>query len=109
LPDKQSKNRILVAVPAAGGVGITLTAANTCVYVDRTWNAEHWLQSIDRVHRIGQTGTVTIIVLNGSKVDELIGYNLHRKKKQMDQLLEGDAAYEQFLPSVHELLDALQG
>lgn len=107
--DKQSKNRILVAVPAAGGVGITLTAANTCVYVDRTWNAEHWLQSIDRVHRIGQTGTVTIIVLNGSKVDELIGYNLHRKKKQMDQLLEGDAAYEQFLPSVHELLDALQG
>jgi superfamily II DNA or RNA helicase len=103
-----SKNKILVAIPAAGGVGITLTAAQTCVYVDRTWNAEHWLQSIDRVHRIGQTGTVTVIVLNGSKVDELIGYNLYKKKKQMDQLLQGDAAYEEFLPSVQDLLDALR-
>ena len=105
--DKESANKILIAVPAAGGVGITLTAAQTCVYIDRTWNAEHWLQSIDRVHRIGQKGTVTIIVLNGSKVDELIGFNLHRKKMQMDKLLSGDAAYESFLPTLDQLLEAL--
>ncbi|NLF24555.1 MAG: DEAD/DEAH box helicase, partial [Deltaproteobacteria bacterium] len=64
--------KVLVAVPAAGGVGITLTAAQTAVYLDKTWNAEHWMQSVDRVHRIGQQGTVNIISLNASKVDELI-------------------------------------
>lgn len=105
--DASSKTKILVAVPAAGGVGITLTAAQTAVYIDRTWNAEHWLQSIDRVHRIGQGGTVRIIVLNSSKIDELIGFNLKRKAEQMERLLSGDGAIEQLLPTVQELLEAL--
>jgi SWI/SNF-related matrix-associated actin-dependent regulator 1 of chromatin subfamily A len=100
--------KVLVAIPAAGGVGITLTAAQTAVYIDRTWNAEHWLQSIDRIHRIGQVGTVRILVLNGSKVDELIGYNLHRKKLQMDKLLSGNMdLVEQMYPTVEQLLEAI--
>ena len=64
---QEKKKRILIAVPAAGGVGITLTAAQTAIYLDKTWNAEHWMQSIDRVHRIGQTGTVNIISLSQLK------------------------------------------
>jgi len=87
--------KVLVAVPAAGGVGITLTASQTAVYLDKTWNAEHFLQSVDRVHRIGQKGTVSIISLHASKVDELISYNLRRKERNMRQLLgdeEGGAA-----------------
>jgi SNF2 family DNA or RNA helicase len=82
--------KILVAVPAAGGVGITLTASQTAVYLDKTWNAEHFLQSVDRIHRIGQTGTVNIISMHASKVDELISYNLRRKEKVMKELL-GDS------------------
>lgn len=78
---------ILVAVPAAGGVGITLTAAQTAVYVDKTWNAEHWMQSVDRVHRIGQRGTVNIISLLGCKVDEIIHWNLRRKEQGQAQVL----------------------
>jgi SWI/SNF-related matrix-associated actin-dependent regulator 1 of chromatin subfamily A len=42
--DSPNSPKVLVAVPAAGGVGITLTAAQTAVYVDKTWNAEHWMQ-----------------------------------------------------------------
>ncbi len=78
---------VLVAVPAAGGVGITLTAAQTAVYVDKTWNAEHWMQSVDRLHRIGQVGTVNIISLLGCKVDEIIHWNLRRKEQSQAQVL----------------------
>lgn len=88
---ERSEPRVLVAVPAAGGVGITLTAAQTAVYVDKTWNAEHWIQSVDRLHRIGQTGTVTVISLHASKIDRLIHANLRRKFKAQAGLL-GDAA-----------------
>ncbi len=83
--------RILVAVPAAGGVGITLTAAQTAVYVDKTWNAEHWMQSVDRIHRIGQKGTVNVISLLGCKVDEIIHWNLRRKEQGQARVL-GDYA-----------------
>ncbi len=101
--------QILVAIPAAGGVGITLTAAQTAVYIDRTWNAEHWLQSIDRVHRIGQEGTVNIVVLNASKVDELIGFNLRRKEKNQERLLAGAISADASLyPAREELLSALK-
>jgi SWI/SNF-related matrix-associated actin-dependent regulator 1 of chromatin subfamily A len=78
---------ILVAVPAAGGVGITLTAAQTAVYLDKTWNAEHWMQSVDRLHRIGQRGTVNIISLLGCKVDEIIHWNLRRKEQGQARVL----------------------
>jgi len=102
--------KILVAVPAAGGVGITLTASQTAVYMDKTWNAEHFLQSVDRVHRIGQTGTVNIISLHASKVDELISWNLRRKEKVMRELL-GDkrVGFVEKSLSKEELRKSLEG
>lgn len=104
--DLDSKNRILVAIPAAGGVGITLTAAQTAVYLDRTWNAEHWLQSIDRIHRIGQKGTVTIITLNASPVDEIIGRSLKKKQELLKRVLDSAEDLDT-LPTLSELKTAL--
>jgi len=109
----QNKNdnsiKILVAIPAAGGVGLTLTAAQTAVYLERTWNAEHWLQSVDRIHRIGQTGTVNIICLHACKVDELIHWNLMRKSKNLKKLLDSKVQLETAVPpSKEELLAALK-
>lgn len=105
------KLTILVAVPAAGGVGITLTAAQTAVYLDKSWNGEHWMQSIDRVHRIGQTGTVNIISLNATKVDELISRNLFNKQKAQERIL-GDNNQQMepqdLNPSRDELIDAVR-
>ncbi len=106
---KQDSNlKILIGIPAAGGVGITLHAAQTAVYLDKTWNAEHWLQSVDRIHRIGQKGTVNIISLHAAKVDNLIYQNLRRKEKQQSQIL-GDV--KTFIPILHpskeELIEAL--
>ncbi len=108
---ESAEPRIIVAVPAAGGVGITLTAAQTAVYVDKTWNAEHWMQSVDRIHRIGQTGTVNVISLLGCKVDEIIHWNLRRKEQGQAKIL-GD--YEEPNSDLargitrEELLEALE-
>jgi hypothetical protein len=103
--------RILIAVPAAGGVGITLTAAQTAVYLDKTWNAEHWMQSVDRLHRIGQEGTVSVISLLGCKVDEVIHWNLRRKEQNQSRVLgdfaENTAAREAGITR-DELLEALE-
>ena len=107
--DFQSRNlKILVAIPAAGGVGITLTAAQTAVYLDKTWNGEHWMQSIDRLHRIGQKGTVHIISLHASKIDSLISKNLEKKRIQQEQLLTRSGIVSNSeIPSREELLGAL--
>ncbi|MBN8547938.1 MAG: DEAD/DEAH box helicase, partial [Deltaproteobacteria bacterium] len=106
--DPSSDLKVLVAVPGAGGVGITLTAAQTAIYVDKTWNAEHWMQSVDRIHRIGQTGTVNIISLHSSKVDDLIAWNVRRKEKMQARLLRGvDSKEEELHPTLAELVAAV--
>lgn len=105
--DKESKLRVLIAIPAAGGVGITLTAAQTAVYLDKTWNAEHWLQSIDRLHRIGQSGTVNIISLNSTKVDALISASLRKKERLQAELLGDESSIGDTFPSREELLVAV--
>jgi hypothetical protein len=108
---ESAEPKILVAVPAAGGVGITLTAAQTAVYVDKTWNAEHWMQSVDRIHRIGQRGTVNVISLLGCKVDEIIHWNLRRKEQGQARVL-GDYAEPEGAIGLgitrEELLEALE-
>ena len=103
--------RVLVAVPAAGGVGITLTAAQTAVYIDKTWNAEHWMQSVDRIHRIGQTGTVNVISLLSCKVDEMIHWNLRRKEQGQAEVLGDHGPRDEAVrgaPTRDELLRALE-
>ncbi len=103
--------KILVAVPAAGGVGITLTAAQTAVYIDKTWNAEHWMQSVDRIHRIGQRGTVNVISLLSCKVDEMIHWNLRRKEQGQADVLGDNGPIDPSLrgaPTRKELLEALE-
>ena len=42
------------------GIGITLNAANYMVYYNLPWSLEHYLQSLDRNYRIGQTRKVTV-------------------------------------------------
>lgn len=44
----------------AGGLGINLTAADTCIFYDSDWNPQADIQAMARCHRIGQTKPVTI-------------------------------------------------
>jgi non-specific serine/threonine protein kinase len=51
---------VLVLSLKAGGTGLTLTAANHVMHVDRWWNPAVEDQATDRVFRIGQTRDVQV-------------------------------------------------
>ncbi|MBF9045464.1 ATP-dependent helicase [Rhodobacterales bacterium HKCCE4037] len=51
---EDSSCHVLVANPAAAGEGISLhTVCHHAIYVDRSYVSTHYLQSIDRIHRLG--------------------------------------------------------
>ena len=63
------------------GTGITLTAADTCVYYSVNFNYATYSQSLSRIHRIGQKNRCTYIHLVTEKtVDETILKALARKE-----------------------------
>lgn len=64
------------------GVGVTLNAANYTIYYNLPWSLEHYLQSLDRNYRIGQSRKVTVYRLLGR-------YTLDdAKAKALDQKID---------------------
>lgn len=53
---------VMILSPKAGGVGLTLTAANHVIHLTRWWNPAVEDQCTDRVFRIGQKKTVHVYV-----------------------------------------------
>jgi SNF2 family DNA or RNA helicase len=86
------KNRILVANPAACGEGISLHhAAHHAVYFDRSFNAAHYLQSIDRIHRRGLPEGVETrvhVLFLKNTIEEVIRDRLSQKVKALEVLLD---------------------
>jgi ATP-dependent DNA helicase len=58
--DPNSNLHIFLLSTRAGGLGINLTAADTCIIYDSDWNPQMDLQAMDRCHRIGQTKPVHV-------------------------------------------------
>jgi SNF2 family DNA or RNA helicase len=50
----------MVLSTKAGGVGLTLTGADSAIIYDPSWNPSEDLQAADRIYRIGQKKDVTI-------------------------------------------------
>ena len=75
----------------AGGLGITLTGADTVVLHDIDFNPQNDRQAQDRCHRIGQTRPVTIIrLVTQGTVDEDISAISLRKEALVNKLLQED-------------------
>ncbi|XP_047310877.1 ATP-dependent DNA helicase DDM1 isoform X2 [Impatiens glandulifera] len=58
--DENSTLRVFLLSTRAGGLGINLTSADTCILYDSDWNPQMDLQAMDRCHRIGQTKPVHV-------------------------------------------------
>lgn len=74
------KLQVFAGTIAAGGVGITLTASSTVVFIDRSWSASLNVQAEDRCHRISQKNAVHVIdIISKDTIDQkrIQKINLH--------------------------------
>lgn len=101
---------VMILSPKAGGVGITLTAANHVIHLSRWWNPAVEDQCSDRVYRIGQTRDVQVHCplaihpqLGDSSFDVKLDALLERKRQMSRDLLAPPTITEQ------ELKDLWQG
>lgn len=89
---------VMLLSPKAGGVGLTLTAANHVIHLSRWWNPAVEDQCSDRVYRIGQTKPVHIYyplaVVPGAEAhsfDVQLQALMDRKRKLAQDLLAAPA------------------
>jgi SNF2 family DNA or RNA helicase len=103
----------LVTNPASCSESISLhRTCHTAIYLDRTYDCALFLQSIDRIHRLGLPPDVQVRIhillatLDGQPtIDQLVDAALSRKEAAMRQLLEG-AELRPFELSEDPMLDA---
>ncbi|MFD6141162.1 DEAD/DEAH box helicase [Promicromonospora sp. NPDC060271] len=92
---------VLLSNPATLGEGISLHHhCHDAVYVDRDFAAGRYLQSLDRIHRLGlEPGTRTSItvLVSESTIDEVVEARLGKKLDFMGRILDD--------PDVQELAD----
>lgn len=80
--------RAFIGNPASGGTGITLTAAQTAIYYSNNFSLQTRLQSEDRNHRIGTTGTALYIDLAAADTyDETVAAALQSKREVAEAIL----------------------
>ncbi|WFD01681.1 TATA-binding protein-associated factor mot1 [Malassezia obtusa] len=51
---------VLLLTTSVGGLGLTLTGADTVIFVEHDWNPMKDLQAMDRAHRLGQKKVVNV-------------------------------------------------
>lgn len=92
----------LLANPAAMAEGVSLhQACHDAVYLDRTFNAGQYLQSIDRIHRLGlPPGTETRItfLLATATIDEAVDGRITTKAERLSQMLSDPDLVTMALP-----------
>ncbi len=82
--------RVFLGNPAAAGAGITLHSAAVSVYESMSNQAAHYLQSLDRTHRRGQTREVEYVALLCDGTIEWPEYERLHMKAAMQADLLGD-------------------
>jgi SNF2 family DNA or RNA helicase len=82
--------RLFVGNPAAAGAGLTLHRARIAVYESLSNQAAHFLQSLDRIHRRGQTRPVEYLILLCNQTLEEVEYRRLLGKADVQSDLLGD-------------------
>ncbi|HZU32260.1 MAG TPA: DEAD/DEAH box helicase [Candidatus Angelobacter sp.] len=83
-----SDTMLFVANPAAAGAGLTLHRSKYAVYESLSNQPAQYLQSLDRIHRRGQTRTVEYLILLGKDTIEVQDFaRLGEKERNAQRLL----------------------
>jgi SNF2 family DNA or RNA helicase len=97
---------VLVAHPAAMSEGVSLhQECHEAIYVDRTFNAGQYLQSLDRIHRLGLAEDVVTrmtFLVAVDTIDETIDQRLRVKSERLSQMLDDPDLIRMALPDEEE-------
>jgi SNF2 family DNA or RNA helicase len=90
---QEGKIKVLLLTLAAGGEGLTLTAASTAVFLQRSWSSVQNAQAEDRIHRIGQEAeSVNIIdVVTDNTIEDRVRDVLAGKAGILEELARDEA------------------
>jgi len=91
----EDKIKIFISNIVAGGVGITLTAAETVIMNDLSFVPAHHSQAEDRAYRYGQKNNVLVYYPVFENTVEMIVYNILQKKKNIIDQVMGDGEYSE--------------
>ena len=85
---------MLIANPAACAESISLhKVCHHAIYLDRSFNCAHYLQSLDRIHRLGlgpNEKTNYYLLLSSHTIDEVVHLRLKDKMEKMRRVIESD-------------------
>ena len=89
-PDSSFK--VIIANPFAVAESISLhKACHNAIYLERSFNCAHYMQSKDRIHRYGlppNTRTNYYYILSEDSIDETIDSRLRVKERRMLEIIE---------------------
>ena len=97
---QEGKLKYLLGTISAGGTGLTFTAADTLVYIQRSWSLIEDEQGDSRVHRIGSEihDKITIIdYVSIDTVDEDKIESLDRKGTMAQEILRDKTYFKKFI------------
>ena len=77
------KVRAIVCSLGAGGVGFTMTAARSVLFIEQGWTPAVHDQAEDRTHRIGQKNAVTAYYMIGKDTIDGDIYELIERKREI--------------------------
>lgn len=93
---------VLLANPAAMSEGISLhQVCHDAIYLDRTFNAGQFLQSVDRIHRLGldpAIDTTIYFLMTRDTIDETVNGRVERKAKSLGTMLDDPGLATMALP-----------
>lgn len=90
------KIRLFLGTTQSAGLGITLTAGSTVIFIELEWTPSEMNQAEDRLHRIGQKDVVNVyhLVVDGS-IDADLSNVLIDKQKVITKALDKEIEIEE--------------
>ena len=100
---------VLLSNPQTLGEGVSLhQVCHEAVYVDRSYNAGHYLQSVDRIHRLGLPSsqeTQIHFLVSERSIDERVRRRLDVKIQRLATILDDKGLVAGTIPNADEDFD----
>ncbi|GIX62446.1 DEAD-box family helicase [Babesia caballi] len=110
--NENAKIFLFISSTRAGGVGLTLTGADTVIFYDTDWNPAMDRQAMDRCHRIGQTREVNVYRLISEHTVEENIWRKQLQKRRLDDIVVDkgnfDSEHHNWFSNVETLMNILK-